>query len=144
MPIEYSRAWLYGRREAALFTKSIKDKYDRVIVSTKIDQPHEFWLYYTKYDPKKYLKDIDISNLKFYKGAGCPHCGNLGYQGRIAVSELVAINQELREIINEGGDTVLAQKVLAKQDFMTLSQDCLIKALKGMTTVDEVMRVSQL
>ena len=57
MPIEYSRAWLYGRREAALFTKSIKDKYDRVIVSTKIDQPHEFWLYYTKYDPKKYLKE---------------------------------------------------------------------------------------
>lgn len=94
--------------------------------------------------PKKYLKDINISNLKFYKGAGCPHCGNLGYQGRIAVSELVAINQELREIINEGGDTVLAQKVLAKQDFITLSQDCLIKALKGMTTVDEVMRVSQI
>ena len=57
MPIEYSKAWLYGRKEAALFTESIKDKYDRVIVSTKIDQPHEFWLYYLKYDPKKYQQE---------------------------------------------------------------------------------------
>lgn len=57
MPIEYSKAWLYGRKEAALFTESVKDKYDRVIVSTKIDQPHEFWLYYTKYDPRKYLAE---------------------------------------------------------------------------------------
>src|SRR3972149_6731575 len=55
MPVEYSKAWLYGRKEAALFAESVKDKYDRVIVSTKVDQPHEFWLYYTKYDPQKYL-----------------------------------------------------------------------------------------
>lgn len=57
MPIEYSKAWLYGRKEAAEFTESIKSDYDRVIVSTKLEQPHEFWLYYTKYDPKKYLAD---------------------------------------------------------------------------------------
>lgn len=57
MPIEFSKAWLYGRKQAAGFTESIKDQYDRVIVSTKIDQPHEFWLYYTKYDPAKYLAE---------------------------------------------------------------------------------------
>jgi len=57
MPIEYSRAWLYGRKEAALFTESIKDNYQRVIVSTKLEQPHEFWLYYLGYDPVKYLQE---------------------------------------------------------------------------------------
>lgn len=57
MPIEYSKAWLYGRREAALFSESIKDQYDRVIVSTRLEQPHEFWLYYLKYDPQKYLAE---------------------------------------------------------------------------------------
>jgi len=57
MPIEYSQAWLYGRRQAALFTESIKNNYDRVIVSTKLEQPHEFWLYYLKYDPAKYLQE---------------------------------------------------------------------------------------
>lgn len=55
MPLEFSKSWLYGRREAALFSDSIKQNYDRVIVSTALEQPHEFWLYYLKYDPKKYL-----------------------------------------------------------------------------------------
>jgi len=57
MPIEYSKSWLYGRREAALFSESVKNNYDRIIVSTKIDQSHEFWLYYLKYDPQKYLTE---------------------------------------------------------------------------------------
>lgn len=54
MPLEFSKSWLYGRREAAVFSDSIKNNYDRVIVSTALEQPHEFWLYYLKYDPKKY------------------------------------------------------------------------------------------
>lgn len=54
MPTEYSQSWLFGRKEAALFTESIKDRFEKVIVSTKLEQPHEFWLYYTKYDPAKY------------------------------------------------------------------------------------------
>lgn len=57
MPTEYSQAWLYGRKQAAIFSDSIKANYDRVIVSTKLEQPHEFWLYYLKYDPKKYLAE---------------------------------------------------------------------------------------
>lgn len=57
MPVEFSQAWLYGRKEAVLFSDSIKLNYDRVIVSTKLEQPHEFWLYYLKYDPKKYLQE---------------------------------------------------------------------------------------
>lgn len=57
LPKEYSKSWIYGRKEAALFTESIKDQYKRVIVSTNLEQPHEYWLYYLKYDPKKYLQD---------------------------------------------------------------------------------------
>lgn len=56
MPQEFSKSWLYGRKEAALYTQENKDKYQRVIVSTSLQQPHEFWLYYTKYDPVKYLE----------------------------------------------------------------------------------------
>lgn len=57
MPVEFSKAWLYGRRQAALFTESLKINYDRVIVSTKLEQPHEFWLYYLAYDPQKYQSE---------------------------------------------------------------------------------------
>ena len=57
MSYEYSRSWLYGRKEAAGFTEGVKQSYDRIIVSTKLEQPHEFWLYYLKYDPKKYQSE---------------------------------------------------------------------------------------
>ena len=57
LPIEFSKSWLFGRKEAVLFTESVKQNYDKVIVSTKLEQPHEFWLYYLKYDPKKYQEE---------------------------------------------------------------------------------------
>jgi 4-amino-4-deoxy-L-arabinose transferase-like glycosyltransferase len=57
MPQEYSKDWLYGRKQAALISDLLKSHYDRVIVSTKLEQPHEFWLYYLKYDPNKYLSE---------------------------------------------------------------------------------------
>lgn len=52
-----SQAWQYGRRDAAAFTESVKSNYGRVIVSTKLEQPHAFFLYYTHYDPVKYLAE---------------------------------------------------------------------------------------
>ncbi len=52
---ELSKNWLYGRKEAVLFTEKIKGDYDKVIVSLKVDMPHIFWLFYSKYPPEKYL-----------------------------------------------------------------------------------------
>ncbi len=57
MPYDFSKYWLYGRKEAVTYTEANKNKYQKVIVSTKLEQPHEFWLYYSKYDPVKYLKE---------------------------------------------------------------------------------------
>lgn len=54
MSYEFSKSWLFGRKEAAMFTESVKNQYDQIVVSTKLEQPHEFWLYYLKYDPAKY------------------------------------------------------------------------------------------
>ncbi len=93
--------------------------------------------------PAEYLQGLNFDKLVFYKGQGCSHCGNLGYKGRIAVSEAIIINNEIREIISRGGDVNMV-KVLKDQNFITLTQDCLIKALKGLTTIDEVIRVSQI
>ena len=52
-----SELWLYGRREAALYADAHKSGYDKVLVSTRLDQPHMFFLYYLKYDPAKYLRE---------------------------------------------------------------------------------------
>lgn len=55
--IELSKNWLYGRKEAALFTEGLKQNYDRVLVSLKVDMPYIFWLFYIKYPPSKYLSE---------------------------------------------------------------------------------------
>ena len=52
-----SRGWQYGRAEAAQFADSIKADYDQIIVSTELEQPHVFFLYYLKYDPAHYLAE---------------------------------------------------------------------------------------
>ena len=94
--------------------------------------------------PESYINEIDIKNLKFWRGKGCAHCGNLGYRGRTAVAEVIIVTPELREIINNGGKVADMMKALVKQDFITLTQDCLLRALEGETTIDEVIRVSSL
>jgi hypothetical protein len=52
---EYSEYWQYGYKEAVAYTESMKDKYEKVVVSTGLEQSYMFFLFYTKYDPIKYL-----------------------------------------------------------------------------------------
>ena len=94
--------------------------------------------------PADYLKGINANKLIFYKGEGCAHCGNLGYRGRVAVAEIITVTSEIREVINRGAKTEEIERELKKQNFITLTQDCLIKALQGLTTLDETIRVSQI
>lgn len=94
--------------------------------------------------PAKYLVGVSAVNPVFYKGEGCSHCGGTGYQGRTAVAEIIDITADMRDIINRGGAVAEIKTALKKQDFITLVQDALIKALQGKTTLDEVMRVSKM
>ena len=52
---EFSEYWQYGNQQAVQITEQLKSKYDKVVVSTKIEQSYMFFLFYTKYDPVKYL-----------------------------------------------------------------------------------------
>lgn len=55
MNFEYAPFWQYGYKEAVDYTEQNKKKFTKIVVSTKLEQPHMFYLFYTKYDPKKYL-----------------------------------------------------------------------------------------
>jgi len=52
---EFSEYWQYGNKEAVMMSEKLKSKYDKVVVSTQIEQSYMFFLFYTKYDPVKYL-----------------------------------------------------------------------------------------
>jgi type II secretory ATPase GspE/PulE/Tfp pilus assembly ATPase PilB-like protein len=92
---------------------------------------------------KKY--EIDLSSgLHFFKGKGCEKCGKTGLKGRIAVYEVVPISETMRDIIIEknGNDTLLIQE-RDKEKIITMKQDGILKLLKGITTIEEVERVTE-
>lgn len=57
LPEERSKAWVYGRKEAVVYAEANKQLYDKVIASTSLEFPHIFFLYYSSYDPHKYLME---------------------------------------------------------------------------------------
>ena len=75
------------------------------------------------------------------KATGCEACANTGYSGRIAVFEVVAINDEMRDAILEHAHMSTLLEVARRQGFQTLIEDGLLKAREGTTTVEEVLRV---
>ena len=94
--------------------------------------------------PAGRLVDIDQNKLTFFRGKGCAHCGGQGYRGRIAIAELIVITPKFRELIARKASIADSDQELASQEFITLTQDGIMKALQGLTTLEEVMRVSQL
>ncbi|MBN2884701.1 type II/IV secretion system protein [Patescibacteria group bacterium] len=83
----------------------------------------------------------DLSAYKFYQPVGCSHCGNTGFTGRVAVSEVIDINENLKNIINENDEKFNLEAVKKSQDFISIKQDGAIKVLKGLTTMEEILRV---
>lgn len=65
LPYEFSDSWQYGRQQAVEFTESVKAQYQKIIVSTKLEQPHMFWLFYSHYPPAKYLQEGGTSSGGF-------------------------------------------------------------------------------
>ena len=77
--------------------------------------------------------------LRFFKGKGCAACGQSGYKGRMAIAEVLEVTPEMRTIIQDGFDQERVQAELVRQNFLTLRQNGIIRALAGATTIEEVL-----
>jgi type IV pilus assembly protein PilB len=80
--------------------------------------------------------------VTFYKGKGCQTCNGTGMKGRVAIYEVMAITEELRNVILKGGTTAEIREMAQSQGMKTLRQAGLGKVLEGTTTVEEVLRVT--
>jgi len=78
----------------------------------------------------------------FWKGAGCNACNYSGYSGRMALFELLMITPSLREIIIANGSSSAIKSAAAKEGFQSMGLDGIQKAMKGLTTIEEVFRVA--
>lgn len=91
--------------------------------------------------PSGQMKNINLDQLIFYHGRGCKECNN-GYSGRIGIFEVLPMSSEVEELAVRKAPTSEIKKAAIKNGMITMIQDGLLKALKGITTVDEVMRVT--
>jgi len=86
----------------------------------------------------------EIGTAKFWRGAGCEQCRQLGYQGRQGIYELLILNESLRPLIlNRAPATTIAQRAI-EQGMRTLRTDGWNKVKAGKTTIEEVLRVTQI
>jgi general secretion pathway protein E/type IV pilus assembly protein PilB len=98
---------------------------------------------------RDYLRKIgfpaaEIETAKFWRGAGCEECRQLGYQGRQGIYELLILNEAIRPLIlSRAPASTIAQKAI-EEGMRTLRVDGWNKVKAGRTTIEEVLRVTQI
>jgi len=87
---------------------------------------------------------VDLENLKFMRGAGCPECNNLGYKGRLGIYEIMIMSAEIEKVILSGEiSEYQMQDIATKAGMVTMVQDGLLKALAGVTSVSEIFEAAE-
>jgi len=89
------------------------------------------------------LKDFIPSNAKFYKGKGCRDCGDSGYMGREMICEVLNISDELSSLIAKGSSKEIMLEQAQKDGFIDIYQNGIQKALDGITTIEEILKVAK-
>ncbi len=90
---------------------------------------------------KEELGDLSTDDIHLYAGKGCDKCGNTGYKGRIAILELFDITAHIQEMILKRSSPQEILEEAQKSGMITLQQDGMIKAMMGITTYEEIIRV---
>jgi len=88
-------------------------------------------------------KDKNLKNISFFKGSGCKTCGDTGYSGRIGVFEVLEMSEEIRDLIVKRASSDEILKKAKKEGMTTMLEDGIEKALQGLTTIEEVVRMTK-
>lgn len=96
----------------------------------------------------KRLKIIDakvnkLTEVSFYKGKGCEKCNHTGYKGRKGIYEVLEVTNEIQDLILKHAPTNQIQEKAIEQGMILMWQDGFIKSSQGITTIEEVLRVSK-
>lgn len=97
--------------------------------------------------PVQSLLDIGVnpeaaSSMKVFKGKGCGNCGDTGYRGRVALYEVMVMKDELKDFVLNGASTGELKREAIRLGMQTLRQSAIQKIAEGVTTIEEVLRVT--
>lgn len=86
-------------------------------------------------------KRYDLKELNFMQVTGCPSCNHTGYKGRVGIMEYLRCTPEIKAMPKDGNFSLEAKKYMSSTSIRTLSEDGFYKAIKGITTIEEALRV---
>jgi general secretion pathway protein E len=98
--------------------------------------------------PRKLIDELNLRRfvsqgpISVYEPKGCGACGGIGYRGRMMIVEILLLTDRLRTLIMDGADTVALHQAAVEEGMMAIYDDGLHKALSGLTSLSEVMRVT--
>ena len=90
-------------------------------------------------DLARFAQDATVT---LYRARGCDACGDTGYSGRVAIIEILRMSDQIRDLVLKRCDVGDIARVAARQGMVTMRDDGLAKAVAGITTVEEVLRVT--
>lgn len=96
-----------------------------------------------EYEKQLFRKVLDKEANEIYSAVGCEECGN-GYTGRIAIHEVLVINQDIRDALSSGMTKEKLRSLVYSSDVITLLQDGLSKVIEGHSTFEEVLKLIEL
>ncbi len=85
----------------------------------------------------------DVADLEFFHGQGCDKCSNTGYKGRVGIHEILEVTDDIAEMIVKHATTQEIQAAAEAKGMIVMWEDGFIKAVQGLTTIDEILRVSK-
>jgi len=86
------------------------------------------------------LRTTDIQGRTLYRGRGCENCTKSGYKGRMAIFEIMLMDDELRDLVMQQASTAVLQSESRKRGMRTLRESGLLALFEGQTTIDEIVR----
>ncbi|MFV8250921.1 type IV-A pilus assembly ATPase PilB [Bdellovibrio bacteriovorus] len=88
------------------------------------------------------VPQAEIGEYKLMRGKGCANCNNTGIKGRLAIYELLAMTEKMKEAILKGASTGQLRFLAREQGMRTLRRSALLKLKRGVTTIEEVLNAS--
>lgn len=88
------------------------------------------------------INEIEAAKITFYHGDGCPKCNGIGFKGRMGIFEIFIVNEELQQMIYEGRTLVELRTKARELGMRSMREDGIRKVGGGLTTADEVLKVT--
>ena len=92
------------------------------------------------------FRSLELQGLpadKTFRGKGCDRCRKTGYTGRLGIYELLIMDDQLRDMVTANPDVIQLRRACREKGLVTLREDGFEKVTQGLTTVDEILRVTE-